>query len=139
MVVSGFARPEFLVEVEAIAAVPRRRRRAQPRWRRGFLDGGSAFADASAPVSKARGFATAARPSPEAIASCVAKARDAGVKIFTRADDDANQLRMIRKLSRDAFEYSPVLAKKLEGLEADAVAFAKTAGRRRECCCSGGQ
>ena len=36
MVVSGFARPEFLVEVEAIAAVPRTRRRAQPRWRRGF-------------------------------------------------------------------------------------------------------
>ena len=30
MVVSGFARPEFLVEVEAIAAVPRRRRRTQP-------------------------------------------------------------------------------------------------------------
>ena len=106
MVVSGFTRPEFLVEVEAIAAVPRPRRRAQPRWR--------------------RGFATAARPSPDAVASCVAKARDAGVKVFARADDDANQLRMIRKLSRDAFEYSPVLAKKLEGLEADAVAFAKT-------------
>ena len=106
MVVSGFARPEFLVEVEAIAAVPRPRRRTQPRWR--------------------RGFSTAARPSPDAVAACVAKARDAGVKVFTRADDDANQLRMIRKLSRDAFEYSPVLAKKLEGLEADAVAFAKT-------------
>ena len=108
MVVSGFARPEFLVEVEAIAAVPqsRRRRRAQPRWR--------------------RGFATAARPSPDAVAAAVAKSRDAGVKVFARADDDANQLRMIRKLSRDAFEYSPVLAKKLEGLEADAVAFAKT-------------
>ena len=106
MVVSGFARPEFLVEVEAIAAVPRPRRRAQPRWR--------------------RGFSTAARPSPDAVAACVAKARDAGVKVFTRADDDANQLRMIRKLSRDAFEYSPVLAKKLEGLEADAVAFAKS-------------
>ena len=144
VVVSGFARPEFLVEVEAVAAVapprpPRRARgRAPPRWRRGYSTGARAFST------------TAARPSSKAVAACVASARDAGVNVFALADGDANRTREITRRSRATRSshstgaevipgdpprrrrdplrrgYSPILAKKLEGLVADAVAFCKT-------------
>lgn len=101
MIVSGFARPEFVVEVEAVAARPRRRR---GRRSLSTLAGG---------------------PSAERVSEFAAAARREGLKII-EASAGENERREVHRRSRDYFWYSPILKKELDGVAADAVLVAST-------------
>ena len=107
VVVSGFARPEFVVEVEAMAAVAA----APP------PPGTRAAAKIAAAAAGRRGVHTSAsrhfrrhqhgaRVAPEAVAAFVDAVRGAGVRVLASADgDDAR--REVTRRSRDFYWCSP--------------------------------
>ena len=118
MVVSGFARPEFVVEVECLAAVETRPRTVPGRpTRRGVAAAaaGRRFAHSSA--------AHGPRVEPAAVESFVAELRAAGVHVLVASDDD-DARREVTRRSRDFYWYSPILKASLKGVVADALVLA---------------
>ena len=138
MIVSGFARKEFVVEVEAIAALPAAV--ALPVSSPGTGAAPTAASIASAvsgrrrlharsadgrmtppgPVATGRRALHGKRVASASVEACVRELRASGLKVLAAADGD-NERREVLRRSRDFCWYSPVLKSRLHGRSADAV------------------
>ena len=134
MIVSGFARPEFVVEVEAIAA-----KAASPApSSSSSSSGGATPASVAGAAAGRRGMRThAAQRAPRrslhgervpisAVDAFVADLRSAGVRVLSASDGSENDQREIKRRSRDFYWYSPILKPQLAGCVADALVLAQS-------------
>ena len=124
MMVSGFAKPEFVVEVEAMAAIARPAGASS-----------AAAASVASAASGRRGLHTGRprhtralhgeRVAASAVAAFTEELKGAGVQVMS-ASDGKNEEREIKRRSRDFYWYSPILKRTLDGRIADCLVLAKT-------------
>ena len=141
MIVSGFARPEFLVEVEAIAALPPTADGDEALSAVSSVSSAETARTAAASAAASSSVAAAAhgrrrmhtgarrrqlhgeRAPASSVREAVRELRAAGLKAMHSEDgDDAR--REIARRSRDFYWYSPILKETLKGRVADALVLA---------------
>ena len=142
MIVSGFARPEFVVEIEAIAALPPDAAPKPPPSSSAASGGSVANAargrramHAAARGPHRRALHTEKTP-PESVDAFLTEMREKGVRVLSSSGSD-DERREVKRLSRDFFWYSPVLKPRLTGLSADCLVLAKTEADVVACLAAG--
>ena len=126
MIVSGFARPEFVVEVEAIAATssgPGQSSRAKAASIAHAAAGRRGMHTRSTTRAPRRAL-HGERVSSNAVSAFVADLRARGVRVLSASDGSANDRREIARRSKDFYWYSPILKAQLRECMADALVLA---------------
>lgn len=141
MIVSGFARPEFLVEIEAVAAVPtspstrplRSSRTSVTRTPPGQPPRRSLSMAATRTTRASRHSATTTittttrrhlhqdRVAPAAVEAFLDDVRAHKISVLAASDEDENSRREIKRRSKDFYWYSPILKPLLRNRVADLV------------------